>query len=135
VENRVGDGRRVPQIETTAGDNFVRDEDHVAQDCEEVFLYSADHLAVYEGGRGGVVHFELYAPGLAEDGYIEVFVAVEDLFGVVGVGAAVQDREGAFTKERVETALAGIQELAYLVLGEVFEGTAGAYSGVYKFRN
>ena len=70
-----------------------------------MFLDSADHLAVYEGGRGGVVHFELDAPGLAEDRYVKVFVAVEDLFGVVRVGAAVQDCEGAFAEERVETAV------------------------------
>ena len=68
-------------------------------------------------------------------GYVEVLVAIEDFLGVVGVGAAVQDGEGAFAEQRVETAGAGVQELADLVLGEVFEGAAGADAGVYEFRD
>ncbi len=69
-----------------------------------MFLDAADHLAIDEGCRGSVVHLQLHAPGLAEDRYVEVLVAVEDFLGVVGVGAAVQDCEGAFAEQRVQAA-------------------------------
>src|SRR3569833_1781440 len=100
-----------------------------------MFLDATDHLAVYKGCRRGVVHFELDAPGLAVVGYVEVLVAIEDFLGVVGVGAAVQDGERARAEQGVEAALASVQELADLLLGEVFEGAAGTDPGVDKFRN
>jgi len=36
------------------------------------------------------VHLQLDAPGLAHDLHLEIPVTIEDLFGVVGIGAAVQ---------------------------------------------
>ena len=84
VEHRVGDGGGVGEVEAPAGDDLVGDEHHVAQHREQVLLDAADHLAVDEGGRRGILHLELHAPGMAQDADLEVAVAVEDFLGVVG---------------------------------------------------
>src|ERR1700682_5132893 len=114
MEHSVGDGRGVAQIKTAARNDFVGDEYDVAQDCEKMFLDAVDHLAVDEGGRRGIVHLQLDAPGLPDDLYLEVAVAIEDLLGVVGIGAAVQYRQCAFAEQRVQPPLPGIEELADL---------------------
>src|SRR6185437_12524405 len=116
VKNGVRDRGGVAQVETAARHDLVGDEDHVPEHGEEVLLDAADHLPVDEGAARGVVHLELDAPRMAHDTDIEVAVAVEDLLGVVGGGAAVQHRQRALAEERVEPALPGVQELLDLRL-------------------
>ena len=55
---------------------------------------------------------------------VEVAVALEDVLGVVGRGAGVEHRQRAAAEQRVEPALAGIEELLDLALGEVLEAAA-----------
>src|SRR5882762_8123657 len=100
-----------------------------------MFLDAVDHLAVHEGGRRGIVHLQLDAPGLPDDLYLEVAVPIENLLGVIGIGAAVQYRQGAFAEQRVQTPLPGIEELADLILGEVLEAAPRADAGVDEVRN
>lgn len=95
-----------------------------------MLLDPADHLAVDECRRGCMLHFQLDAPGLAQNFDVEILVAIEDFLGVVGAGAAVQDSQGALAEQGVEAALAGVQQLADLVLGEVLEAAPGADAGV-----
>src|SRR6185312_3084194 len=105
VEHRVGDVRGAAEVEAAARNDLVGDEYHVAQHGEEMLLDAADHLAVDEGGARSVVHLELDAPRVAHDADVEVAVAVEDLLGIVSGRAAVEHRQRAFAKERVEPSL------------------------------
>src|SRR4030088_1807372 len=130
MEHSVGDGRGVAQIEPAARNDFVGDEYDIAQDGEKMFLDAVDHLAVDEGGRWGIVHLQLDAPGLADDLDLKVPVPIENLFGVVGICAAVQYGQGAFAEQRVQAALARVEELADLVLGEVLEAAPRAHAGI-----
>ena len=75
---------------------------------------------------GRVADLELDAPGVAHDLDVEVAVAVEDLLGVVGVGAAVEHGERALAEQRVQAAVARIEELADLGLREILEAAARA---------
>ncbi len=88
-----------------------------------------------KAARRGVVDFELDAPRVAHDADVEVAVAVEDLLGVVGVGAAVEHRQRAVAKQRVEAALPGIEELVDLGLREVLETAARPDPRVDELRN
>ena len=123
------------EIEPAAVDDLVRDEHHVAQHGEQVLLDAADHLAIDEGRGRRVVDLELDAPGLAHDLDFEVAVAVEDLLGVVGVGAAVEHGQRALAEQRIQAALARVEQLADLGLGEILEAAARTDAGVDEFRN
>src|SRR5579862_2987172 len=135
MEHSVGDGRGVTQVESAARNDFVRDEDDVTQDCEKVFLDAVDHLTIDKGRSWRIVHLQLDTPGLAHDLHLEIPVTIEDLFGVVGIGAAVQYSQGAFAEQRVQPSLARVEKLADLVLGEVLEAAPRADSRVDEFRN
>ena len=100
-----------------------------------MFLDAADHLAVDECRGGCVVHFQLDAPCLAHDLHIEVAISIEDLFRVVGVGAAVENGKRTLAEQRVEASLTGVQQLADLRLREVFEAAARADASVDEIRN
>jgi hypothetical protein len=104
VEHGVGDRRRVVEIEPPAVEDLVADEDHVAQNREDVFLHAADHLPVDECLAGSVLDLELDAPRLAHQLDFEVLVTVEDFLRVVGFAARVEHGERAFAEQRIEAA-------------------------------
>jgi hypothetical protein len=124
VEHGVGNRGGVGEIETSAGDDLVGDEHHVAQHGEQVLLDAADHLPVDEGGRGGVLDLKLHPPGMTHDADLEIAVAVEDLLGVIGGGTGVENRQGAAPEQRVQPPLTGVEELVDLRLGKVLETAA-----------
>ncbi len=93
----------------------------VPQHREQVLLDAADHSAVDEGRRRRVAQLQLHAPGLAHDADVEVCIALEDRPSVVGLAAAVQDRERAAPIERVESAARGIEQAVDLVLREILK--------------
>ena len=97
-----------------------------------MLLHPPDHLAIDESRRRGILHLELHSPGVAHDADLEIAVAVENLLGVVGRGAGVQHRERAAPEQRVETALAGVEQLVDLVLGQILETTPRTDAGVDK---
>ena len=121
VEDRIGHRSGVGKVEAAAGNDFVRDEHHVAQHRKQVLLDAADHLAIDEGRCRGIAHLELDAPGLPQDLNVEIPIAIEDLLGIVGVRAAVEHRQRALAKQGIQAALAGVQEFADLVLGKILE--------------
>ncbi len=135
MEHGVGDVRRIGEIEAAALDDVVRDEHHVAEHGEQVLLDAADHLAIDEGLGRRVMDVQTNAPGVPHDLDVEGGVAVEDFLGIVRVGAAVQDGERAFAEQRVEAALARVEQLADLGLREMFETSARANVCVDELRN
>ena len=135
VEHRVGDGRRVVEVEPAAFDDLVGDEDHVAQHREHVFLDAADHLAVDEGLAGRVLHLELDAPGLAHQLHFEILVAVEDFLGVVALAAGIHHRQRALAEQLVEAAGARIEQFFDLGLGKVFEAAARSDARIHEIGN
>ena len=130
MEHGVGDRGGVRQIEAAAGEDLVGDEHHVAQHREQVLLDAADHLAVDEGGRRGVLHLELHPPGVTHDADVEVAVTVEDLLGVVGGCTAVEHRQRAAAEQRIQAPLSGVQELVDFALREVLETATRTDAGV-----
>jgi hypothetical protein len=68
-----------------------------------------------------MLHLELDAPGLAHDPKLEVLVCVEDEPRVVDHRAGIQHGERAAPEQRVEAALAAVEELVDLLLGQVVE--------------
>ena len=70
---------------------------------------------------------------MAHDLDVEVAVAVEDLLGVVGGRAGVEHRQRAAAEQRVQAALAGVEELVDLVLREVLEAAARPDARVDEF--
>jgi hypothetical protein len=120
--------------EAAALENFVVDENDIAQDRKQMFLDAANHLAVDESGSWSIVHRELHTPGLLQDLDFEITVAVEDLLGVVGVGPAVQDSQGALAEQGIQAPLARVQELADFRLGEILETAARADPSIDEFR-
>jgi hypothetical protein len=98
------------EVESPAFDDFVGDEDHVAQYGEHVFLHAANHLAIDESLSGSILDLELDAPGLAHQLHFEVLVTVEDFLGVVGFAAGIEHGQRTFAKQRVEAAGARIEE-------------------------
>ncbi len=135
VEYRVGDRRRVVQVEAAAFDDLVADEDHVAQDGEHVFLHAADHLAIDECLAGRVLDLELDAPGLAHQLHLEILVAVEDFLGVVGFAAGVEHGQRALAEQRIKATRTGIEQLLDLGLGEVLEAAARSNAGIHEVGN
>ena len=89
VENRVRDAGRGAQIEATALDDFIRDEDYVSEHRKQVILQPADHFAIHESGCGGVLDGELDAPCLADDADLEVLVLLENKARIVDVAAGI----------------------------------------------
>jgi hypothetical protein len=135
VEHGVRDRRRVREIEPPAVDDLVRDEHHVPQNREQMLFDATDHLPVDEGRGRGIVHLELDAPRVADNLDVEVAVTVEDFLRVVGVGTAVEHGERALAKEAVQAALAGIEQLADLGLGEILEAAPRTDPGIDEFGN
>ena len=113
----------------------LRDEDHVAQHREHVFLDAADHLAVDEGLARRVLHLQLDAPGLAHQLHLEVLVTVEDFLGVVALAAGVQHGQRALAEQRVEAAGARIEQLFDLGLGEILEAAARSDARIHEVGN
>src|SRR6185312_179006 len=74
-------------------------------------------------------------PHVAHDADVEVAIAVEDLPGVIGAGAAVEHGEGALAEELVEPSLTRVEQLLDLDLREVLEAAAGAHPGIGEFGN
>ncbi len=116
VEDRVGDGSGIVEIEAPALQDLVGDEHHVAQHREQVLLDAADHLPVDEGGRRCVLHLELHPVGVAHDADVEVAVAGEDFLGVVGGRPGVEHRQRAAAEQRVQPPLPGVEQLVDLAL-------------------
>ncbi len=105
----------------------------LAQHGEQVFLHALDHLAVDESNGGGVVDLEFDAARVLNDAQLEVLVFVEQLGGIVAVAARVEDRERAAPQQRVQLALAAVEQLGDLLMGEVFEAAAGCHAGGDEF--
>ncbi len=135
MEHGVGGRRRVLKIELAALQDFVGDEDDVAQYREQMLLDAADHLSVDEGRSRCVVDLQLDAPRLADDLHLEIAIAVENLLGVVGVRAAVEHGQRAFAEQRIQTTLARVQQLFDLRLREILEAAARADARVDEFGN
>ena len=134
VKDRIGDARGGGQIEAPAVHDLVGDEYHVAQHGEQMLLQSPDHLAVDECRRRRIFDLELDAPGPAHDAQIEVPVLLENQPGIVEIAAGIEHGERAFAKQRIQTALAGIEKFGDLLLREVLEAALGRDSGVDQVR-
>ena len=104
------------EIVASALHDFVGDEYDVAQHREQMILQAPDHDAVDESRRRRILDLQLDSPGLAHDAQIEVPVLLEYLAGVVDVAAGVEHGKRAFAKQRIQAALAGIEELGYFLL-------------------
>src|SRR5581483_7125647 len=135
VEHRIGDVGGFRQVVAAAGDDLVGDEHHIAQHRKEMLLDATDHLPVDERRGRSVVDLELDAPRVAHDADVEIAIAVEDLLGVIGAGAAVEHGEGALAEELVEPSLTRVEQLLDLDLREVLEAAAGAHPGIDEFGN
>ncbi len=68
-----------------------------------------------------MLHLELDAPGLAHDAKLEVLVGIEDEPRVVDQGARVQHGERAAAEQRIQAALAAVEELVDFLLRQVVE--------------
>jgi hypothetical protein len=128
--DRVGDALRLAQLEAAVLVDLAVDVQDVAQHREEVLLDAADHAPVDECTRGRVVQLELHAPGLAQDGDLEVGVAVENRPRVVRLAAAVEHGERAAPVDRVEAAARGVEQPVDLELREVLEAAGRRHPGV-----
>src|SRR5262245_15983321 len=104
VIHRVGNARRIVQIEAAAAQNGIMDVDDVAQYREQMLLDAADHLAVDEGARRRVAHFELHAPRLPAETNLEIAILIEDGTGIVSFIARSQYGERALAEELVDAA-------------------------------
>jgi hypothetical protein len=134
VEHRIRDAGRGTQIEAAALDDFIGDEDHVAQHREQVILQTADHFAVDERGRRRVLDLELDAPCLATMRTSKSLYFSKMSRGVVDVAAGIQHGERAFAEQGIQAALAGIEQLGYFLLGQMFEGALRRDPGIDQVR-
>ncbi len=128
VEHRIGDVSRAGEIEARTGD-LGADVDHVAQHREQMFLHALDHLAVDERTRRRVLDVELQSPRTLHDAHVEVGVLLHHLQRIVGECAAIEDRQRATTKQRIQSAAAGIEQLLRFLLREDFETAARGDAG------
>ena len=96
---------------------------------------AANHLPVHERRGRRVPDFQLDAARMPHDLDIEVRVALQDFLGVVGVVAGVEHRQRALAKQAVQAALAGIQELGDLLLGQILEAAARRDQCVDRIRD
>src|SRR5690606_32903422 len=102
---------RIPQIETLRAEDRIVNVDDVAQRGEQMLLDAADHLPVDERARRRVLQLELDAPGLTTEANLEVLVAREDRPYVVRLEPRGEHRECAASKQIVDTAAPGIEQL------------------------
>ena len=121
VEHGIGDAGGGIQIEAPALHDLVGDEHHIAQHGEQMVLQAADHHAVDEGGGRRILDLELDAPGLAHDPQVEILVLLEYHARVVDVAAGIEHGQRALAKQRIQAALAGIEQLGDFLLGEVLQ--------------
>jgi hypothetical protein len=121
VVHGVRDARRIAQIEAIAAEDGIVDVNDVAQHREQVFLDTADHLAVDERARRRIADFELDAPSLSAEANLKVLVAIEDRTHVIGLQSRRQHGKRATAKQLIDAALTGGEQLLDFALGEVLE--------------
>ncbi len=118
VKYRIGYSVRSANIEIWIAGDLVADVYDVSQYRKKVFFDSLDHHAVDKSAFGRVCQFDANPALLFQDFDFEVAVAIHEFPGVVYGGAAVEHGERTFAKYLIKAALAGIEKLGNLGLGQ-----------------
>lgn len=120
LEDVVGEVLGIVQVDVLVV-QFVLGIDDVVQGVEQYFVSIGDYFVIDEGVGWCVDQFQVYVVVLLVDMYFEVFVGVEDGFGVVVVGVGIEDCQGVLVEQLVGFVVGGFVQLLYFVLGEGFQ--------------
>ena len=123
MEHGIGDAVRGIHIKCWVIINFVTDVDNITQNGKQVFVDTLDNLAVDERAGRSPRDPQLDTTLFLDHPDVERLVAFQQFLAIIQVTAAVEYRERTVAKQPVQAALAGIEELVDLHLGQYVQAT------------